>query len=583
LKASNYIVEILKAEGIKVVFGYQGGAITHLVDSISKAEGITFISNYHEQASAFCAEGYSRISGNFGVAIATSGPGATNLITGIGSAYFDSIPCLYITGQVNTNEYKDSNEVRQVGFQETDIVSIVKPITKYSKMITDIKILRYELEKAIFIAKYRRPGPVLIDIPMDIQNTEIDVNSLNSFFEGNEYNEMCNEHFELEKIDLLIPLLEKCKRPVILVGGGIRLSKAEVELTRFLEISGVPVVTTLMGIDCINHYNENFVGFLGAYGNRYANLAIANSELVIVLGSRLTYRQTSTITESFARNAKIVHVDIDKHELNRRIKEDISIYCDIKIFLTNLIKKFLETNITLNFSNWKSRISEYKNDYPSYPTQENINILDPNEFMFRLSKIIEEESIICLDIGQNQIWASQSFKVKPKQRLINAGGMGAMGYSLPAAIGAYLANPSYRVISISGDGGIQMNIQELQTIVREKLPIKIIIINNESLGMIRHFQELYFECNYCGTIDGYKAPDFIKIADAYGVKTYRITKYEDMGALEEILRDECAYIIEVKFKAPTYVIPKLGMGRPIEDQEPLLERDEFEANMIIDK
>jgi acetolactate synthase I/II/III large subunit len=581
LKLSDYVVNFLIKNNVKVIFGYQGGAITHLIDSISKSSGIRFVSNYHEQASAFAAEGYARISGNFGVAIATSGPGATNLITGIGSAYFDSIPCIYITGQVNTYEYKNSEEIRQVGFQETDIVSIVKPITKYSIMITEASMIQYVLEKSLYLAKSGRPGPVLIDIPMDLQRAEIDERNLLSFFNTSEYKETFNKNYDLEKIDLIIPLIEKSKRPVILVGGGVRLANAAAELVRFSELTGIPVVSTLMGIDCMDHFNENYSGFIGAYGNRYANLTIANCDLLIVLGSRLTYRQTSNLTESFARDAKIVHVDIDRNELNRKLNEALSIYCDIRIFLVALIEELLEKKVALDFKPWFEIISKYKNEYPSFPTQEQINSLDPNEFMYRMSELVEENTIICLDIGQNQIWASQSWKIKKNQRLLNAGGMGSMGYSLPAAIGAYMANPNYRVISISGDGGIQMNIQELQTIVREKLPIKIIIINNKSLGMIRHFQELYFDANYCGTIDGYKAPEFIEIASAYGIRTYKISRYEDMDRLEVILKDDYAYVIEVELNTPTYVIPKLGLEKPIEDQEPLLKREELKNNMLI--
>lgn len=581
MKLSDYIVQFLKGNGITTIFGYQGGAITHFVDSIYKAKGIKFISNYHEQASAFAAEGYARVSGNIGVCTATSGPGATNLITGIGSAYFDSIPCLYITGQVNTYEYKRSEEIRQEGFQETDIVSIIGPITKYSVMITDSEKIKYYLEKAIYIAKSGRPGPVLLDLPMNVQRAEINPYELVGFYESEEFKRAINIQVNIEDVRCLIELIKESKRPVILAGGGIRLANAGIELEKLIDFTGIPVVSTLMGIDCLNHEHKCYAGYMGAYGTRYSNLAVANSDLLIVLGSRLTSRQTSSITNTFAREAKIVHVDIDKSELNTKVKEYLSIECDLELFIASLNRNLKNSNYKFEFTSWLDKINIYKSMYPSYPTQNNINEIDPNEFMNKISEFMNKNSIVCLDIGQNQIWASQSLKLKKEQRLLNAGGMGAMGFGLPAAIGAYYAKPNYKIVAISGDGGIQMNIQELQTIAREKIPIKIIVMNNYALGMIRHFQEMYFESNYYGTIDGYSVPDFMKISEAYGIKSFKISDYSQMNDLKEKLNNDESYFIEVDIKNITYVIPKLGMGRPIEDQEPLLTRKELKENMII--
>lgn len=582
MKLSDYVVKFLKDNGVTTIFGYQGGAITHFVDSIYNEDGIEFLSTYHEQSSAFAAESYARVNGNIGVALATSGPGATNLVTGIGSAFFDSIPCLYITGQVNTYEYKSSCCVRQEGFQETDIVSIVKPITKYAIMVKKAEKIKYYLEKAIYIAKTDRPGPVLLDIPMNIQRAEINPDILESFYDSDRYKREKKENVNIDNIDRLIEMMKESIRPVILAGGGIRSANATNELEELIEITGIPVVTTLMGIDAIDHENTCHVGFIGAYGNRYSNFTVANSDLLIVLGSRLTSRQTSTITNSFARNAKIVHIDIDNNELNKKIKEDLSIQCDLKFFLNKLSISSSECNFNFDYSPWREKVGEYKDLYPSYPTQKGKNRIDPNEFMHKLSQILNDNSIICLDIGQNQIWASQSLKIKKGQRLLNAGGMGSMGFALPAAIGAYTAKPDAKVIAIAGDGGIQMNIQELQTVVREKMPIKIIIINNKSLGMIRHFQEMYFESRYCGTIEGYSTPDFVKIGSAYGIESFKISDENQIDELEKKLNDNKSHIIEVELNNLTYVIPKLAMGRPIEDQDPLIDRKEFENNMIID-
>mgnify|MGYP001603145215 FL=1 len=282
----------------------------------------------------------------------------------------------------------------------------------------------------------------------------------------------------------------------MLFRSGIRLANASENIEKLIEITGIPVACTLMGIDCINHNHACYVGYMGSYGNRYSNLAVANCDLLIVLGSRLTSRQTSSITDSFAREAKIVHVDIDKNELNIKVKEVLSIKCDLNLFISELNNSLSKFDYKFDFTSWIDKINNYKTMYPSYEYHKDTNEIDPNEFMNKISEMLHPNSIICLDIGQNQIWASQSLKLKKSQRLLNAGGMGPMGFGLPAAIGAWYARSNYKVVTITGDGGIQMNIQELQTIAREKIPIKIIIMNNKALGMIRHFQEMYFESNY---------------------------------------------------------------------------------------
>ncbi len=585
MKVSDYIVSFLKEQNINVIFGYQGGAITHLVNSIGEAKDIEFLQMYHEQAAAFAAEGYARVSGNLGIATATSGPGATNLITGIASAFFDSIPCMYITGQVNTYEYKESIDVRQAGFQETDIVSIVKPITKYAEMVTDPYMIRSNLEKAVDMATKGRPGPVLLDIPMNIQRTEIDEAKLSSYFDSNQDQETkdMEEAKQLEQdCKTVLHLLKESNRPVILVGGGIRNSKSEKLLNEFINKTHIPVVSTLMGLDCVPHTQEEFVGFIGAYGNRYANLTIANADLVLVLGSRLTSRQTSTDPKSFARKAKIVHVDIDKNELNRTINSFMTINSDLKLFIELLNNYADHKAFQGRYDAWYIKINSYKNQYPSYPTQQDMNQIDPNKMMKILSDMIDDKAVICGDVGQNQIWIAQSFALKKDQRLLNCGGMGAMGFALPSAIGAYMASPESTVIAIAGDGGMQINIQELQTIAREKLPIKIFVINNQALGMIRHFQEMYFESKYYGTIEGYAAPDFVKLGEAYGIASHKITNYDELYAIKDKLKDNRCYIFEIMLGKMTYVIPKLSMGRPIEDQDPIVSREELQNNMVVD-
>lgn len=586
MKLSDYVVDFIKKQGVDTIFGYQGGTITHLVDSIFKSDEINFVSLYHEQSASFAAEGYSRSSGNIGVAIATSGPGATNLITGIGSCFYDSIACVFITGQVNTYESRRNNKIRQEGFQETDIVKIVSSITKYSIKIDNINDIRYHLEKSFFLAKNGRPGPVLLDIPMDIQRSDINVRNLRSFYDTDEYLNLKNAYMDIanldKTIDSVISNIKSSDRPVILVGGGVRLSKATDELKKFTNLTHIPVVTTLMGLDALPHDIYSHVGYMGAYGSRYSNLAVANSDLLIVLGSRLTSRQTSPNTESFARGAKIIHVDIDKNELNLKFNEDISILCDIKLFLTELNCKIKLDAYKYDFSNWMSKINNYKSQYPSYPTQKINNNIDPNQILNFISNLYHENTIFCLDVGQNQIWAAQSLNIKKNQRVLNSGGMGSMGFSIPCAIGAWYSNKSSQIVSIVGDGGFQMNIQELQTIVRDKIPLKIILMNNMSLGMIRHFQELYFDSKYYGTIDGYSTPDFSNICNAYKIKSSRISSDNDISILEDLIKDNEAALIEIVLNQITYVIPKLEMGNPIEDQSPLVPREDLEKNMIVE-
>lgn len=577
MKLADYIAGFLAAQGCTHVFGYPGGAIMHLIDSLYKRQDIQFIGTYHEQGAAFAAEGYARRKNGLGVAIATSGPGATNLITGICSAYFDSIPCLYLTGQVNTYEYKGDMTVRQLGFQETDIVSIVKPITKYAVRLTDPLQIRYELEKAISLATSGRKGPVLLDLPMDMQRADIKEQELVGYQA---------EPAEEMKKDWLGPLLElfnNAKRPVILVGGGVRLAGAQDLFQQFAQQLKIPIVCSLMGRDVYDNTKDNYFGMIGAYGNRYANLTIANSDFILALGSRLDSRQTGKAS-SFAREAKLVRVDIDSNELAKKIKKDeMVIQADIGYFLSTLLENMEQINpafIKPSLANsWLERARNYQQKYPSFHTQD---ISDPNFIMWEISQMTSENDVICLDVGQNQMWAAQSMQLTKGQRLLISGGMGAMGFSLPAAIGAYYQNPHQgKVLAIAGDGGMQMNIQELALLKRNRLPIKVIVMNNHSLGMIRHFQEMYFEGRYYATIKDYEAPDFCKIAEAYGIQGVKVKDIHGLRNLKPLLASADPVFIEIQLPQTTYVYPKLSINRPIEDQDPLLPREELAGNMLV--
>jgi len=522
MKVSDYIVEYLKSVGVKYIYGCIGGAATHLVDSIFKKEyGINFIHCYHEQAAAFGASASAKYSGNIKAALATSGPGATNLITGIADAYFDSAPVLFITGQVNTYDFKYQRPVRQYGFQETDIVNIVRPITKYSVLLDKVEKVEDELTKAVKIALSGRPGPVLLDIPMNIQRGIICLKNKNFYTKLNNINNFKN--INKKDIEEIYYLLKNSKRPLILVGGGCRISKANNELLLLVEKLSLPVVVSLMGKDCFPHNHPLFAGFIGAYGNRYGNIALSKSDVLLVLGSRLDSRQIGNILDPF-NTKKIIQIDIDKNEIGQRLSPKISIVSDVKNFIVQFYSFINDKNVKFkNNTNWLRFIKELKNIFS--PLSETLRAAGVEDFHYRImdeiSKNLSSEDIVCADVGQNQVLAAQVLEIKEKQRFINSGGMAPMGYALPAGIAISLENKK-RTIVIVGDGGMQINIQELNTVANLQLPMIIFVFNNRSLGMIKQFQNLYFNGHYCDTDEycGYHSINFAQIAEAYGIKSY---------------------------------------------------------------
>ena len=583
MKLSDYVIDFIVKEGVSHIFEFIGGAITHLIDSTAARDDIRCVSVHHEQTGAFAAEAYARINGRLGVAMATSGPGALNMVTGIGSCWFDSVPCLFITGQVNTYEYKFDKPVRQIGFQETDIVSVARPLTKYAELVAQPEKIRHCLEKAVYLARSGRPGPVLLDLPMDVQRAQIEPGELASFFDSDEYRMMevapaCGER-ELKET---VRLLAAAQRPVILAGGGVRTAGAADALCGLVEKTGIPVVTSLMGLDVIPHDDPAFFGMIGAYGNRFSNLALANCDFLLILGARLDSRQTGTRPDTFARAAKRVQVDIDPAELNAKVRVDLPVRCDVGEFLTALNAKLARAPKP-DLADWYRVMEGYRTAYPTRsPATEFANI-DPNLFMELLSEQCGEGDMVCLDVGQNQMWAGQSFRLKRGQRMLISGGMGAMGFALPAALGAAKAAPGKRAVVISGDGGIQVNIQDLDTIVNHQLPVKIFIMNNGCLGMVRQFQDMYFGGRRQSTVIGYGCPDLVKIAAAYGFPTFSIASME--GAAEIIDRalalDGPAFV-DIMLEQTTCVNPKLVVNRPIEDMSPHLDREELQDIMLID-
>ena len=567
MKASEYIVHFLIKKQITDIFGYPGGMVTHLMDSLDKQKDlIASHVNYHEQASAFAACGYAQVSMKPGVAYATSGPGATNLITGICNAFFDNIPTIFLTGQVNTTESKTGLSVRQKGFQETDIISMVKDVTKYAAYVEKAEDLRYHLEKAYYYALEGRPGPVLLDIPMNIQRADLDFEVMNSF--NPEIVDKVN--YDIETI---INLIQNAKRPCILVGAGIKCSDSVKQFRELAKLYQIPVVSSMLAIDVLTQDSPYNFGFIGAYGMRHANFIIAKSDLILSLGSRLDVRQIGSKKEAFAINAQLIRVDIDPNELTNKIKDnEIQIVADVKDVIADLINKAPKS---LNHdASWLAICQEIKTKL------EKIDIRYPNLLLNKISTFIEDDTVITTDVGQNQVWAAQSLLIKENQLVLFSGGHGAMGYSLPAAIGAYYASLK-PVVCISGDGGLQMNIQELQFIAREKLPITIILMNNFALGMIRHFQELYFLDNYTQTIEnrGYSVPNFKALSTAYGLQYHQVSDLLDIK--KDLFSGNEPRLIELVLDRDTYVFPKLEFGKPNQDQEPLLDRDLYNYLMSL--
>lgn len=562
MKASDYIVEYLIEKGITDVFGYPGGMVTHLMDSFSKfSDQISAHVLYHEQGCAFAACGYAQATGKTGVAYATSGPGATNLITGICDAYFDSIPTVFLTGQVNTFEMKDGLGVRQRGFQETDIVSMVKPVTKFAETITDASMLRWYLDKAFYVANDGRKGPVLLDIPMDISRAEIDSLSMEAYQPEKTEN--------TANIDVISEKLNTSDRPVLLLGNGIKEAGCVELCKKAIKSCCIPTVTTMLAVDLAGASNHNY-GFVGAYGTRSANFVLAKADLVISIGARLDIRQVGAIRKNFAPDAQIIRIDVDDKELGYKIHDnDAAVHANVKDAL-EVINSFPEKD----YSSWIDICDEIKKSLKG------IDDRNPNKLINKLSYLTEDDSIITTDVGQNQVWVAQSFKFKENQQALFSGGHGAMGYSLPAAIGAAIGTKK-KVYCFCGDGGLQMNIQEFQTAVREKLPIKIILMNNEALGMIRHFQEMYFADNYTQTVPegGYTVPDFGAVAKAYGLEYAEVNSLEDIT--NNLLSDNKPSLVEVHLREKTYVVPKLKYKNPNQDQEPQIDRDLYNRLMSL--
>ena len=575
MNGAQYIAEFLSRVGSNHVFLMTGGACAFMIDAVAQHPGLRYTCFQHEQAAAMAADALWRVNRTVGVSMATSGPGATNLITGIACSYFDSIPSIHITGQVNQRESSAIHgaKVRQAGFQETKIVDMVKPITKYAVMVTSGAELREQLAKAFSLAISGRMGPVLIDVPMDIQQAEIDGDILLPQPLPIQADEPSKVIAELSRT------LATASRPVVLWGAGIGLAGIEREVADWLRKTRLPFVSSWAGLSFFDHDHPSFVGQIGVYGNRGANFVLQNADAVIVLGSRLDNRQRSGNAGNFAVGATVHVVDVDKEELAKYRNDG---YRASHLDFAALPAVLRDISIPPPNNEWSDYIAEMKQRHYGRETSTSaarLNSLSPYDVVRRMNEIVAHDAIVIGDTGAAVCWLYQSFRVK-EHTLFNPGGNSPMGYALPAAIGAKIRCPDRQVVSYNGDGGFHLNIQELQTIKHNNLDVAIVVMNNGSYGIIKQFQDSYMQGRYTASRDGVSFPDFGALAAAYGLRYARI---ERLDQLVPNLFAGGPIVIDVVLSEHTLIEPKLEMGRPINDQFPYLSDEDYAAgNRFVD-
>ncbi|EKD63643.1 MAG: hypothetical protein ACD_51C00240G0006 [uncultured bacterium] len=549
LTGAHIVLESLLAEGTSVMFGYPGGTVIPFFDAFSDYKTLHHVLVRHEQGAAFAADGYARASGKVGVCLATSGPGATNLVTGIADAYMDSIPMVAITGQVR------GDMIGSDAFQEVDILGITLPITKHNYFVEDARDIPQVMKEAFYIAKNGRPGPVHIDIPTNVFKQQVD--SFN-------YSEKINlPGFKIpagtddKTVTEVVNLIKNSQKPVIICGHGAIISRAEKELRELAVRSHIPVVHTILGKGAFPESHELSYGMLGMHGMAYANFAVHNADLVIGIGTRFDDRITGSL-DTFAKNAKIIHIDIDPAEIGKNVKPYLPVVGNIK----DVLKQILEVLPEKKHHDWVGEIEGWTRTYP-LSTKDTHRITVP-KMLTELHKITEGKSIIVTDVGQHQMWTAQYYPQDESNKFLTSGGLGSMGFGLPAAIGARFARPNEEIWLINGDGGIQMNIQELMTIVQEGLEIKIAIMNNGFLGMVRQWQELFYDKNYEGT--PITSPDFSLIAQAYGLNHLRCEKPSDIASTIKAARDMKGTVIcEFLVEPEDNVFPMVAPGKGLKD------------------
>lgn len=549
------VVEALKREGVEVIFGFPGGAIIDVYDALDKDGSIKHVLVRHEQGAAHAADGYARASGKVGVCLVTSGPGATNTVTGIATAYMDSVPMVVLTGQVPTGLIGND------AFQEVDIVGITRPCTKHNYLVKDVRDLPRILKEAFYIARSGRPGPVLVDLPKDVQNSTAEFDYPEEV-ELRSYKPVLTPH--QKQIKRAFKLIEQAKSPVLYVGGGVVISGAHKELRRLAEAISTPVTMTLMGLGAFPGTHELSMGMLGMHGTYCANMAMANTDLIIAVGARFDDRVTGKI-DAFAPKAKIIHIDVDPTSIQKNVKVDVPIVGDCRKAL-HMLNKVIEEDgrppetWREKHEPWLEQIRAWDRRHPlTYKEEE--GVIKPQFVIEKLYELTKGKAIITTEVGQNQMWTAQFYKFDEPRTLLTSGGLGTMGYGFPAAIGAQMARPDKVVVDVAGDGSIQMNIQEMATAMEQRLPVKIVILNNQFLGMVRQWQELFYDRRYVAT-EFHVTPDFVKIAEAYGAKGLRATRPEEVEpVLKEGLETPGLVIMEFAIAREEGVFPMVPAGK----------------------
>ena len=557
MTGSEILLESLKKEGVKHLFGYPGGVVLNIFDLLHDEKELQLILTRHEQGAVHSADGYARATGKVGVALVTSGPGATNTVTGIATAAMDSIPLVVITGQVPTMLIGND------AFQEADIVGITRPCTKYNFLVKNVSDLALTIKEAFHIARTGRPGPVLIDLPKDVTTSKVEfhwpdhvkIRSYNPTYEGNKY-----------MITQAAHMVAKAKKPLIIAGGGVISSDASKELREFAELTDLPVAMTMMGLGGFPGSHKLSLGMLGMHGTYFANKAVQESDLLIAIGMRFDDRVTGKI-DAFAPNAKIIHIDIDPTSIRKNVRVDLPIVGDVRRVLT-VLNKVIHEEVKEPWAEvrkaWAKQIEAWKKERPMNYDRE-ADVIKPQYVIEMIQELTKGDAIIATEVGQNQMWAAQFYKYDKPRTWLSSGGLGTMGYGLPAAIGAQLAFPNKLVIDIAGDGSIQMNIQELATAVINKLPVKVAILNNRFLGMVRQWQELFFQERYSHTKLDDTVPDFVKIAEAYSAVGLRATKKSEVvPVLKEAFAIKRPVIMDFVIDWTEKVYPMVPAGAAID-------------------
>ena len=559
MNGARILLECLKREGVDLVFGYPGGTVINIYDEIFNFKEIRHILPRHEQGGVHAADGYARASGRVGVAIATSGPGATNTVTGIATAYMDSVPMVVITGQVPTALIGND------AFQEVDIIGITRPCTKHNFLVRDVRELAGTLKKAFYIARSGRPGPVLVDIPKDVQiaQTEfkypdsVDIRGYKPTIEGHP-----------RQIEKAVSMLMSARKPVFYVGGGVILGNASEELTKLCSLLNVPVTTTLMGLGSYPEDAPNSLRMLGMHGTYYANMAMTNTDVLVAVGARFDDRVTGKLA-TFAPHAKIIHIDVDPTSIKKNVRVDLPIVGDVKDVLFKMIKEVeahpdkIKTFLAAT-APWHEEIDAWKAKHPLTYKQA-ASVIKPQFVIEKLRELSDPDAIVATDVGQHQMWTAQFFTFTKPRTLLSSGGLGTMGYGLPAAMGAQAAFPGRQVMVVCGDGGFQMNMQEIATMVQNRLPVKIVILNNNFLGMVRQWQELFFDKRYSQTC--MELPiDFIKLAEAFGAKGFQATRPDEVeDTIKKGFSEPGPVIMEFKIAREEKVLPMVPAGASLNE------------------